>query len=286
MKCRQMLVRADDTRLNVEERGSGGLPLFVLHGGPGLDHTMFGGYLDALGDVARLLFVDQRSQGRSDPAPPETWTLPRMAQDVEALARELELERYAVLGHSYGAFVALQHACDFPGRPVASIISSGLPSERFLEAVERNLAAFEPVELRGQVTGSWAREAEARTQEDVRQLLSEQLPFHFADPLDPRINEVRAAIAGMAGSPDVVRAGATSGYGHIELEDRLAGVSHPVLVLAGRHDRTCSPEGAQAIAAGIPGAELVILEHSGHMGFVEENDAYLGAVRDFLGRIA
>jgi pimeloyl-ACP methyl ester carboxylesterase len=68
---------------------------------------MFGDHLDALGDVCRLLFVDQRSQGRSDPAPPETWTLAHQAADVEALAHSLGLERYAVLGHSFGAFVAL-----------------------------------------------------------------------------------------------------------------------------------------------------------------------------------
>ena len=53
--------------------------------------------------------VDQRGQGRSDPAPERTWTLERMAQDVIMLARALGLRRYAVLGHSYGAFVALQN---------------------------------------------------------------------------------------------------------------------------------------------------------------------------------
>ena len=55
-----------------------------------------------------------------------------------------------------------------------------------------------------------------------------------------------------------------------------------MLVLAGRHDRTCSVAAAQAIADGIPDSELVIFEHSGHMTFVEENDAYLAAVRSFL----
>jgi proline iminopeptidase len=286
LNLRAMLVEAGDTRLYVEDRGGEGLPLLVLHGGPGLDHTMFGGHLDPLAGQVRLLLVDQRSQGRSDAAPEATWTLERMAADVDALAEALQLERYAVLGHSYGAFVALQHACDFSGRPVASIISAGIPSERFLAVVEENLARFEPEELRDQVATSWAREEDVHTPDDVRDLLSDQLPFHFADPRDPRIDDVRAAIAGMVGSPAVVRAGATSGYGHIELEDRLPTVSHPVLVLGGRHDRTCVPEASEAIATGIPGAELRILEHSGHMGFVEENDAYLEAVGDFLGRRA
>jgi proline iminopeptidase len=280
-----MLVDVGDTRLHVEERGAGDLALIALHGGPGLDHTMFGHWLDPDAGEYRLLLVDARAQGRSDPAPPDTWTLARHARDVDALAAALGLERYAVLGHSFGAFVALQHAVDFPGRPAGTIVSSGVPSERFLDHVERELARFEPVELREQVTASWAREAEARTPESVGALLSDQLPFHFADPRDPRIDDMRAALADAVYAPDVLRAAGTQGYGHIEVEDRLAGVTHPVLVLAGRHDRTCSVEGAEAIAAGVPGAQLVIFERSGHMTFVEEPDAYRAALRRFLAAL-
>jgi len=280
-----MLVRAGDTRLNVEERGAGNLAVIGLHGGPGLDHTMFGTWLDPLADEYRLLLVDERSQGRSDPAPPETWTLTRHARDVEALAEALGLERYAVLGHSFGAFIALQHAVDFPGRPAGTIVSSGLPSERFLGHVEEQLAAFEPVELREQVTASWAREAEARTPDDVAELFADQLPFHFADPRDPRIDDLRAAMAGAVYAPDVLRTAATDGYGHIEVEDRLGDVTHPLLVIAGRHDRTCSVQGAEAIASGVPAADLVVLEDSGHMTYVEEPNAYREAVRHFLGRL-
>ena len=72
--------------------------------------------------------VDQRSQGRSEAAPPDTWTLERMAQDVIMLARAMELGRYAVLGHSFGAFVALQNAVDYSGMAAATIVSSGIPS--------------------------------------------------------------------------------------------------------------------------------------------------------------
>src|SRR5919197_250712 len=280
-----MLVDVGDTRLHVTERGAGSLGLFVLHGGPGLDHTMFGSYLYPLGDVCRLLLVDERATGRSDPSAPETWTLERQAADIEALAAALELDRYAVLGHSYGAFIALEHAVDFPGRPAGAIVSSCLPDARYLERVEHELAVFEPVELREQVTASWAREAEARTQEDVASLIADQWPFHFADPRDPRIAELVAAMADAVYGPDVLRAAATESYGHIAVEDRLGEVTHPVLVLAGRHDRTCSVAAAQAMVAGLPDAELVVFEHSGHMTYVEENEAYLAAVRDFLSRL-
>jgi proline-specific peptidase len=274
------LVPIGDTRLHVVERGSG-YPLLVLHGGPGLDHRMFGDYLDALGDEHRLLLVDQRAQGRSDRPPEETWTLEQMAADVAALARALELDEYAVLGHSYGAFVALQNAVDHPGAAARTIVSSGLPSARFLANVEANLAAFEPVELRERVTASWAREQHVRTQDEVAELLHDQLPFHFGDPTGDLADYERRT-EGAVYSPEVLRRFANEEYGGIEVEDRLGEIPQPVLVLAGRHDRTCSVEASEAMAAGIPSSELVVFEESGHMTFVEENERYLQVVRDFL----
>jgi proline iminopeptidase len=275
-------VAISDTRLHVVERGADGLPLLVFHGGPSLDHHMFGDYLDPLADEFRLVLVDERSQGRSDPAPVETWTLERMAADVSELAAAMGFDPYATLGHSYGAFVVLQHAVDHPGDAAATIVSSGAPSTGWLGAVEQNLAAFEPVELREQVTQSWAREQHAQTVEECEALLHDQLPFHFADPRDPRIAEFERRTAGTIHTPDVLRHFAAADYGGIEVEDRLATVTQPVLVLAGRHDRTCVPAAGEAIAAAIPHAEIVVFEQSGHMTFVEENEAYLDAVRRFL----
>jgi pimeloyl-ACP methyl ester carboxylesterase len=49
-------------------------------------------------------------------------------------------------------------------------------------------------------------------------------------------------------------------------------------------DRTCPVEAAEVIASGVPNAELHVFENSGHMTFVEENDAYVRVVRDFLNR--
>ena len=275
------LVTIGDTRLNVVERG-GGYPLLVLHGGPGVDHRMFGDYLDPLGDEHRLLLVDQRAQGRSDRPPEETWTLEQMAADVVELARALGLERYAVLGHSYGAFVALQNAVDFPGAAAQTVVSSGVPGTRFLADIDANLAALEPVELRERVTASWQREKQVRTAGEVESLLRDQWPFHFREVSDELIADYERRTAGAAYSPDVLRRFANEQYGAIEVEERLGEVTQPVLVLAGRHDRTCSVRAAEATAAGVPNAELVVFEQSGHMTFVEENERYLEVVRDFL----
>jgi proline-specific peptidase len=279
------LVRVNDTELYAVERGPvGALPLIVLHGGPGLDHTIFGSHLDALAQAYRLVFVDGREQGRSARGTdPGSWTLQQHARDVTALAASLGATRYAVLGHSFGAFVALQHATDFPGAAVATVVSSGVPSTSFLEAVEQGLAVFEPAELREQVTRSWANEAVARTQEDCRTLLVDQLPWHFRDPRDPRIAQMSAGLADMVFSPDVLRASSLEGGDlSIEVEDALPRVTQPVLVLAGRYDRTCVPAAAERIATLIPRSQLHVFEGSGHMAFAEQEGDYVHVVRQFL----
>jgi proline iminopeptidase len=285
--CPGRLVPIDDTELWVVERGDpAAFPLLLLHGGPGLDHHEFGDYLDPLTDRGvRLVLVDLRSNGRSPVTPEATWTLERQALDVVMLARAMRLGRYAVLGHSYGAFVALQAAVDYPGMAAATIVSGGIASMRFLAAVAANLAAFEPVELREQVTRSWEREPTVRTPGDVAELITDQLPFHFADPLDPRIEAYAAATADTVYAPDVLRLSSAAGYGGIEVEDRLSEVTGPVLVLTGRHDRTCVVEAAEAIAAGIADARLEIFEASGHMTFVEEPGRYLDEVSGFLDEV-
>lgn len=276
-------VNIGDTRLHIVERGNG-YPIILLHGGPGLDHHMFGDYLDRLADEFRLVLVDQRAQGLSDMCPEETWSLGQMAKDVVSLAKAMGFDQYAVLGHSYGAFVALQNAVDYPGHSSQTIVSSGLPSAKYLESVWKNLEMFEPLELREQVTKSWEREKAVQTREEVDRLLHDQLPFQFGDPLDKRIAEFEQRTAGGVNSPAVLRFFANAEYGGIEAEDKLGVVTQPVLVLAGRGDRTCVVEGAEAMAKGLPDAELIIFDTSGHMTYVEENEKYIKVVRDFLNK--
>jgi proline iminopeptidase len=286
------LVEVADTRLYVEERGEPpAFPLLVFHGGPGLDHTMFGDYLDPLteGGSYRLVLVDERACGRSDrTAPRETWTLARMAQDVSDLAASLGVSGgYATLGHSYGAFVVLQHAIGHPGEPRGTIVSAGIAAARWLKEVDRQLAAFEPVELREQVTSSWARETEVQTEGETAALMEDQLPFHFREPEGAALREYLRRTSGLARyAPDVIRHFAAQDYGGIDVEDRLGGVTHPVLVLAGRYDRTCAAGAAEDMARRLPDAELVVFENSAHMMFAEEQDRYLATVRRFLDRVA
>lgn len=272
-----------DTKLYVVERGQG-YPVVILHGGPGLDHHSFGEYFAPLEARYRLIYVDQRSQGLSERTPPETWTLQQMAQDIHALVTALNLEKFAVFGHSYGSFVTQQYGVDYPGEAERLIIAGAVPSSDYLMPhVEKSLAEFEPESLRSQVTESWAKEPHAKTSDDVAELLAEQLPFHFRDPLDPRIEEYARQAKDSVYSADVLAHVAQKGYGGFDVEDRLQTIPVPCLVLSGRYDRACSVEASQTIARKIPDSRLVIFEDSGHMFYVEEPEKFLRSMLDFLG---
>lgn len=281
MKTNEHLIDIGDTRLNVAERGEG-YPLLVFHGGPGLDHHEFGDYLDALCDQFQLILVDMRAQGKSDICPESTWTLEQMAKDIVLLANALNLKKYAVLGHSFGAFVVLQNAVDFPGHAAQTIVSGGIPSARFLSVVQENLQKLEPADVREKVIASWDREARVQTQEEFAELMRDQMPFHFGNPLDLRLAEYEERTKDTMYAPAMLRHFSTNDYGGIEVEDRLGNVTQPVLVCTGRLDRVCTVPAAEAMAKGLPDAELAIFENSGHMTFVEENELYLKVVREFL----
>ena len=111
------------------------------------------------------MLADERACGRSDrTAPGQTRTLGWMAQDVSDLAASLGVSGgYARLGHSYGAFLVLQHGVDHPGEP-RTIESAGITAARWLEEIQVQLAVFELAGLREQVTSWWAREREVQTE--------------------------------------------------------------------------------------------------------------------------
>jgi pimeloyl-ACP methyl ester carboxylesterase len=98
--------------------------LLLLHGGPGFDHSSFKPAMSALADVAQLVYLDHRGQGRSDRVVPNRWTLQNWADDVRDFCNALEITRPVVMGHSFGGFVAMAYAARHPFHPGKLVLSS------------------------------------------------------------------------------------------------------------------------------------------------------------------
>ena len=264
---------SDGVSLFVQELG-GGFPVFVLHGGPGFDHSMFRPWLDPLAEDFRLLYVDERGQGRSDRVDPATLTLEVFARDVDLLAEALGLDGFAVFGHSFGAIVTTAHAIEL-GTATAYVISGGGDSSAGLE--DDVATALEAMGDAGDaIAASWELEKTVTTDEEMLALWRAQMPMHFAG--EPPAGYGDATVF----SPEVLRHFANVGYGDFDFVPYLHHVARPTLVIVGEHDQVTTPRAARVLHEGIANSELAIVPGVGHLSFVEARDAYLDAVRTFL----
>jgi proline iminopeptidase len=106
--------------------GSGGkTPLLTLHGGPGSSHNYLLP-LQALADERPVIFYDQLGCGRADaPEDDGVYTIQRSVDEVDAVRAALGLDRVVLLGHSWGAMLAVEYLCQGRGRGVERLILSG-----------------------------------------------------------------------------------------------------------------------------------------------------------------
>lgn len=251
--------------------------LVLLHGGPGCDHSYFKPWLLPLTDQVQLLLVDHRGNGRSGRVDEKTYTIEQMADDLEALRHHLGLGPIIVLGHSFGGMVAQVYALRYPQSVSKLILSNTAPSADFWEeaqemadkmATPEQLAVL-PALFEGRIT----------SQEEFDQWWETCMPLYFHKPDAAIIAEVEGRMRGEVVVANYMMAHEIPNY---DVREGLASVTAPTLVIAGRYDWVTPVSQSEAIVAALPGAQLVIQEESGHMGFIEETEGYLAAVRAFL----
>ena len=115
-----------------------GQPIIVLHGGPDFDHGYLLPDLDRLADAFRLIYYDQRGRGRSaDHVQPEDVTLASDIDDLDKVRQHFQLQSAALLGHSWGAVLALEYALRHPTRVSHLILMNPAPASASDVAVFR-----------------------------------------------------------------------------------------------------------------------------------------------------
>ena len=246
----------------------------VMHGWPGSDHTYLRPGLDRLSGFLRLVYYDHRGSGRSGGAPADPFTVEDLADDADALAAHLGADRVLVLGHHHGSMVAQELALRHPERVAGLLLVAPSPGELGKqEDLADTLDAPPPppeVEVLQRVPPAtddeWAATMRALSRFFFRRLdLAEQ-----AAPFERATFNAEATVQAML---------VLNWWSSV---DRLAELTAPTLLLAGRHDVFCPPFQAERIAKWAPAARLVVLEDSGHLPWVEEPDAFVAAVRAWL----
>jgi proline iminopeptidase len=249
--------------------------LLLLHGGPGFDHSTFKPAMSALADVAQLVYLDHRGQGRSDRVSSDQCRIAAWADDVKDFCDALEITRPLVLGHSFGGVVTMVYATRHPSHPAKIILSSTtarIRRDRIYEAFER-------------LGGNRARAAAERFWEDPGAATGAEYE-HVCFPLYSR--------SGALADPDVM---SRMIFNH-ELElrffqgegrtfdfmEELHRIECPTLLLAGEDDPVTPLEDAADIARHIAPSLLrfVRFADAGHGVFRDVPKSSLQVIREFI----
>ncbi|MFQ6026428.1 MAG: proline iminopeptidase-family hydrolase [Dehalococcoidia bacterium] len=267
--------------------GSGaGLPLITLHGGPGSTH--FGlEPLKALSSERPVIFYDQLGCGNSDrPDDLTLWRVERFVEELCVLKNSLRLDKFHLLGHSWGTMLGIDYYLAHPEGIVSLVLSSPCISiPRWLADCNRYRKQL-PLEVQAVMD---RHEAAGTTDSEEYQAAEEEFNKRHVrrmDPLPAAVVEARqqrgaVVYATMWGPNEFFMDGNLRDY---DRSGDLHRIAVPSLYSCGRVDEA-APDTVQGYADLTPNAEFTVFEHSAHMPYWEETDRYLSVVRDFLRRV-
>lgn len=267
-------------------RNQPGLPLLLLHGGPGFPHD----YLEPLEPLSNerpVIFYDQLGCGNSDrPEDPSLWTLERFLDEIEQVRRVLKLEKLHLLGQSWGSMLAVDFILTKKPSGVASLILSGpcLSVPRFMADQRAYLLEFprdmqkiiQETELAGDFQSPEYQNA---------MLIYYQRHVCRLDPWpDCLVRSMekmgRSVYEQMWGPSEFTMTGNLKDYERtVQLKDIIV----PVLFTCGRYDEA-TPSSTALYHDQVLGSEMVIFEDASHEHHLEKNELYLKIGRDFLSR--
>jgi proline iminopeptidase len=273
-----MVVTDDGCRLWTTRTGTGH-PLVLCHGGPGFWDT-FGDLAGLLGDVAAVHRWDQRGCGRSDRRGP--YTVDRALADLDVVLDHHGLARTALLGHSWGAELALRYALARPDRVTRLIYVSGIgvdPEQTWHDDYERN--------FRDRLGGHLERWRELkgrqrRTEAEDREFDLLWLSADYVDRTRALELAERELTPHLGTNWECARALNADRRRSLDgLLGACRALRVPVLLVDGAHD--IRPRRAvDSLARALPAARRVVLAGAGHLPWVEEPAAFRAAVARFL----
>ncbi len=273
------VVAEDGRRLWATTVGAGE-PLIVCHGGPGL-WDMFGDAAAMLRGDLRMVRWDQRGCGRSERRGP--YSMARAAADLDAVRAHFGFEKAAVLGHSWGAQLALRYALDHPDRVshLVYVAGTGL-GFGWHDEYEKNLAD-RLGERMAQVEDLRGRD---RSVAEDRELTVLRWSADFADPATAAGHAERMATPWLEINYEcnaVINAADRETWREDELTAACRELDVPVLIVDGAKD--IRPRSAvDSLAAALPKVTRVTLPEAGHLPWLDDPEGFRSALLPFLAR--
>ncbi len=276
----------DNGKLYYEEEGQG-TPIVLINGGPGGTHNVFHPYFSRIKNEARIIYYDQRGTGRSSKDETyKTYTLKQAVDDLETLRKSLKIDRWALLGWSYGGLLAQLYALKYPYHCSALILVAadpGIPanskperekgfiSQKELDAMEKILEKGHKGELNlpqsiynYNLSGNWKRKRYYKpTQEE----------------------SVRRALYGWSPAPGF-RETILSETKNINLKNNFDDFKIPTLIIEGKWELMWwDTNRINVMQKNHPNAQIEVFEKSGHGVFADEPKDFFATLKKFLNKL-
>lgn len=253
-------LEVDGVRLHYTDRGEGP-PVVLVHGNMVSGHDYdTSGVAETLAATNRVIVIDRPGFGHSERPRGRVWTAARQAELFHRALARLGIERPVIVGHSWGTVVALSMALRHPDDTAGLVLLAGyyFPSVR----VDGMMVAPVATPVLGDVLRytvspllGWL------TMPGLKRMLfaPARMPVRFRAEYS----------AAMALRPSQIRATAGDGAlmvpSVLGMPEQYAGLSMPVVIVAGDGDKVVSHRQAERLHTAIPGSVLRIVKGAGHM---------------------
>jgi len=251
------------TKIHWDEQGTGAPILLIM--GLGYPSAMWHRMRPELSASYRTIALDNRGAGESD-VPPGPYSMTVMASDAAAVLDAAGVPSAHVFGMSMGGMIAQEFALQYPERVQSLILGCTAPGGPNAKRAEP--AAIEMLKARTWMSREQAAEAAVPFIYDTatpRHLIDEDIATRHPWPTSPAgyLAHLQAIVAW-------------------ESFPRLPQITAPTLVIHGKADRLVPSANGELIAARIPGAQLVLLEHASHLFSTDQPETTHRAIFEFL----
>ncbi len=258
-----------------------GEPMLIINGGPGMNSNGFEGMAKALSKIHQTIIYDQRGTGKSalKELNAQTISMKLMVDDIEALRKHLKIEKWIVLGHSFGGMLASYYATLYPesisklilsssGGVDLKLLSGGSLIESGLSKIERDSLHYWNDKIDKGDTSHKARLGRGRAMAPAYVYDRKFIPL-----IAERLTQGNSTINGLLWS-DMQKM-------NFDCKAKLKSFQKPVLIIQGKQD-IISNEIGELAEKTFPNAKLVLLENSKHYGWLDAEEKYFNEIENFL----